>query len=291
MALIDGDLSPGRVTFRATDAPGGRARLEVDARLDVRRSSCFSAGSWRAAPTASRRRWRRRSGWRCARPRCAPSTPPTRPPGARRRRSGPPPDLVPDGRALAGARAAPLRARGAVALVERTPGERLAGVAVAREIGLPAATVAAALRDPQWWRTFPGWKKVTIIPAPRPAAGAPWIPAGAEVEDSIPFVDFEATWTGQPGGGLRWVATSGAAHGARLAWHAWPAEGAPRRTVAVLALHPRLEQTGSIPRRLIAAEPLLEHGLALALTLVDAWSTLGALDAPRGTKETKGAAK
>ena len=42
------------------------------------------------------------------------------------------------------------------------------------------------------------------------------------------------------------------------------------RSVVVLSLYPRLEQTGMIPRRLIAAEPLLEHGLALSLAFVDA---------------------
>jgi hypothetical protein len=42
--------------------------------------------------------------------------------------------------------------------------------------------------------------------------------------------------------------------------------------VAVLTLAPRLELTGSIPRRFIAAEPLLEQGLTLALAFVDAVS-------------------
>ena len=40
--------------------------------------------------------------------------------------------------------------------------------------------------------------------------------------------------------------------------------------MAVFSFHPRLETAGYIPRKFIAAEPLLEHGLSLGLGYVDA---------------------
>jgi hypothetical protein len=46
----------------------------------------------------------------------------------------------------------------------------------------------------------------------------------------------------------------------------------------VVSQHPRIEQTGFLARKLIAAEPLLEHGLSLALTIVEAVSLAPALE-------------
>jgi hypothetical protein len=48
-------------------------------------------------------------------------------------------------------------------------------------------------------------------------------------------------------------------------------------SIAVFSCHPRLDATGSMPRRLIAAEPLLEHGLAVGLAYVDAVALAPAL--------------
>jgi hypothetical protein len=42
-------------------------------------------------------------------------------------------------------------------------------------------------------------------------------------------------------------------------------------------MHPRIDRTGYVPRKFIATEPLLEHGLALGLAYVDAISLLRAL--------------
>jgi hypothetical protein len=47
--------------------------------------------------------------------------------------------------------------------------------------------------------------------------------------------------------------------------------------MAVLTLYPRVEATGSIARRFIAAEPLLEEGLSLAVAFVDAAGIKAAL--------------
>ena len=48
--------------------------------------------------------------------------------------------------------------------------------------------------------------------------------------------------------------------------------------MAVFSLHPRIETTGYLPRKLIEAEPLLEHGLAVGLAYVDAMALLRALE-------------
>ena len=59
----------------------------------------------------------------------------------------------------------------------------------------------------------------------------------------------------------------------------WDVRAGPTATtsVAVMSLHPRLDSTGYVPRKLIEAEPLLEHGLALGLAYVDAVSLAAAL--------------
>ena len=44
-----------------------------------------------------------------------------------------------------------------------------------------------------------------------------------------------------------------------------------------VSTYPRLETTGSVARRFIHAEPLLEAGLALAVAFVEAASIRGAL--------------
>jgi|GEM_PF-6044695 len=43
-------------------------------------------------------------------------------------------------------------------------------------------------------------------------------------------------------------------------------------------MHPRLDAAGFVERRLIAAEPLLEHGLGIALAYVDAAAMAESLD-------------
>jgi hypothetical protein len=50
-------------------------------------------------------------------------------------------------------------------------------------------------------------------------------------------------------------------------------------TAVVLSLYPRLERAGYVPRKSIASEPLLEHGLSLGLALVDAITLVRTLDA------------
>jgi hypothetical protein len=275
MVLTDDDLAPGRVAFRVAPLPDGRSSiLEVDAVANVHRSTFFirqvmnrSPYGEPAALAAVAYVAMRATALRAEHLDTATTWRPSAP-------LAPPRTWAPDTRALADPRLAPLRARGALCLVGRQPNERLAGVAVARQVALPPAALEAALRDPQRWNAFPGWRKVEVAAPAAPAT--PGAPRSATVEDSIPFVDFDATWQGLPGPGARWIASAGAARGARLGWDVLPAgEGAP--AVVALTLYPRLEETGGIPRRFVAAEPLLEHGLALALAFVDAWSVLGSL--------------
>jgi hypothetical protein len=126
------------------------------------------------------------------------------------------------------------------------------------------AAIEARLADPRSWRAFPGWHHVQPMP-PSPTA-----PARVVVEDSLPFVDFDAAWRLEtPPRARWWTAIEGAARGAWFGWEVFPPAG-PAPTLAVLTMSPRLETTGSIPRRFIDAEPLLEHGMSLALAFVDA---------------------
>jgi hypothetical protein len=260
--LYEGDFAPGRLVFTVAPAPGG-ATLSLDAVLDVKRSSwllrriikrspagepaALAAAAYVALRAVALRaehptdRWARRSG--------APLVPP--------------PAWLPDAHPLVAPLLAPLRARGALAVLARTPSDRLGGVAVAVTLSAPPEAVAARLRDPASWRAFPGWQTIRVRPGPNGA--------GAEVEDDLPLVDCDATWIAQPGADIRWVAAAGATRGARLGWSLIPTPGpaGASSTLAALTLYPRLEQTGSVGRRFIGAEPLLEEGLALGLAFAD----------------------
>jgi hypothetical protein len=263
LALLEGDLAPGRVAFQAAARADGCTTVTIDARLDVRRSSWFlrhvMARSEYGQPAAlAAAAWTslRATALRAEHPHDAVAFRPTAPPLW-------PAAGVPDGRVLLQPPLIALGAKGAAAVVRSAASGRLVGVAV----GVPAAgapgALAARLHDSRSWRYFPGWKVVRPMP---PAGGG----AGTVVvEDSIPFVELDATWQPAPAAPGAWVAIAGAARGAWFGWTVGPRDGGAQ---AVLTLAPRLELTGSIPRRFITAEPLLEHGLALALAFVDAVS-------------------
>jgi len=265
LALVDGDFSPGRVVFEAAPRADGRATLAIDAQLDVARSSFFlrrimarSAWGEPAALAAAAYVALRATALRAEHPRDATAFRPTAP-------FAPSTPGQPDGRALFAPPLAALAARGAVAAVSVAPTGRLASVAVAVTTGDAPGALAPRLADPRSWRAFPGWGHVQPMP-PTPTS-----PATVIVEDSIPFVDLDATWRAEPPPRARWwTAIAGAARGAWFGWDVAPA-GPP--TAAVFTMSPRLPATGSIPRRFVEAEPLLEHGLALALAFVDGVST------------------
>jgi hypothetical protein len=147
---------------------------------------------------------------------------------------------------------------------------------VATTLGVPAPSALGRLRDPKSWYAFPGWTTV------KPLAGPNGV--GAEVEDSLPFVDLEATWRAEPGGAPRWTATGGVTTGARMGWELYPLDpqanaGAP--TLMALMMYPRLETTGRLARKAIASEPLLEHGLAVAVAFADLTAMKAALEGKR----------
>jgi hypothetical protein len=268
--LRDGDFAPGRLIFTVAASPGGSATLLLDAQLDVKRSSWLLRRIIKRSPvgepavlTAAAYVALRAVALRAEHPTDRFARRPTAPPA-------PPPAWSPDPAPLLAEAAAPLRARGVLALVARAPTERLAGVAAAITVGAPAPTVAVRFRDPALWRAFPGLATVRVEPGP---AGP-----GAVVEDDLPLVDCDATWTAVARDDPRWVATKGATLGARLGWTVRPTPGA---SVAALSLYPRIETTGTAGRRFVSAEPLLEHGLALALAFADVAGVKAALVTPR----------
>ena len=267
--LFEGDFAPGRISFTvAPDAHGGTTLL-VDAVLDVKRSSWLLRRIIKRSPagepavlTAAVYVALRAVALRAEHPNARQAWRPRAPLPA-------PASWLPDPRPLAGDLLAPLRARGVVALVARAPAGHLAGVAAAVTLNAPAPAAEARLRDPRSWLAFPGLAKVRVCPGPNGP--------GADVQDDLPLVDCDATWTAEPGSAMHWVATAGATRGARLGWDIYPGGS----TIAVLTLYPRVEATGSIARRFIAAEPLLEEGLSLALTFVDAAGVKASFLTPR----------
>jgi carbon monoxide dehydrogenase subunit G len=270
--LFEGDFAPGRLSFTvAPDARGG-STLIVDAVLDVKRSTWMLRRMLKRSPvgepaalTAAAYVAMRAVALRAEHPRAREAWRPHAPVVA-------PADWLPDPRPLASDLLAPLRAGGVVALVARTRADHLAGVAAAVGLTAPPPAAAATLRSPASWRAFPGWEKITVRPGPNGP--------GADVKDNLPLVDFDASWTAEPGAAPRWVATAGDTRGARLAWDVYPSSSGGG-SIAALTLFPRLEATGSIARRFIAAEPLLEQGLSLALAFVDVAAIKAALRTPR----------
>ncbi len=253
--------------FTIGSPAGGGATLLVDASLDVRRSTWIlrrilkrSAFGEPAALAAAAYVALRGVALRAEHPNGDRAWRPQAPPA-------PPADWQPDPAALAAAGLAPARAAGVVALVARRPDERLAGVAAADDLPRTRPVLEPMLHDPRTWRAFPGLHKVEVVPTGR----GPRV----HVEDDLPLVDLEATYA-SVGAQPRWMAIDGETQGARLGWTVLGAGG--RGTLAALSLYPRLETSGSIPRRFLQAEPLLEHGLAMALAFVDVASLRAALD-------------
>jgi hypothetical protein len=270
--LVDGDFSPGSLTFTATPRAAGGSLVVIDAQLDIQNAGWLirrlvklsPAGEPAALMAAAYVTMRavalraENAGMFARRPVAVPA---------------PPPVWAPSARALADDKLAALRAHGAVALIGRTWSQRLAGVAVATTLGVPAPNALGRLRDPESWHAFPGWR--TIKPRPGPNG------VGAEVEDNLPFVDLEATWAAEPGNPLRWTATDGVITGARLGWEIYPIDpraNAGAQSLMALMMYPRLETTGRLARKAIASEPLLEHGLAAAVAFADLTAMKTALE-------------
>ena len=94
-------------------------------------------------------------------------------------------------------------------------------------------------------------------------------------------MDCDATWTALAGDESALGRRPPAPRAARAsAGRSGPVAGGAA-AVAALSLYPRIEATGSVGRRFLSAEPLLEHGLALALAFADVAGVQAALVTPR----------
>jgi hypothetical protein len=277
LTLTEGDLAPGKLTFTwiaaasPDQAPATRTAsgliLVLEAQANMR------AAGWLFRRVASRSPFGESAMnltaayvvLRAAAERAQHPTEAI----ARRPRAAPvppaPPVLVADAAALGESPAMePFRKRGVVAAVRRAGSGRLGAATVAVPIPVPADALIQRLASCETWTAFPGWHTL------KPLAGD-----RVEVDDNLPFVDFDATWQLRRDRrlGFSAIAVEGATRGALFAWDVRRvSNGDPRQSVAVLSLYPRLETAGYISRRFIAAEPLLEHGMALALAFVDAMS-------------------
>ncbi|HEX3697215.1 MAG TPA: hypothetical protein VH374_17705 [Polyangia bacterium] len=277
MDLVEGNFAPGQLVF--TWAPAGSGQTIVALRARVNNQE----GGWVIKRVASHSRYagpaiNAAAAYVAARAMAALAEHP-RDAGARRPHAPPsPPTLAAiNGRPLAERLlAADGAGTAALGLVRRASSGRLAMVSIAVPTRRAADGAAAALGAPESWRAFPGWKHVDRVPAAPDGNGF----VDVDVRDNVPFVDFDARWRLWPGPPPRAQATSGSGHGAVFGWDL--VDTAPPRlpaTAAVLSLYPRLEALGYVPRKFIAAEPLLEHGLALALAYADAMAARDALDA------------
>ena len=199
---------------------------------------------------------------------------------------------------------APLRGSrsGTWAAIERAPNGRLLVVRVARQSSWPATDLLHALATQRGLSSLVGWSKLRVTST---AADH----ALAEVKEDIPFVDLEADWRINYGPPLAADAVAGAIAGA--AWRfstpgqdakdvtsarsgaagtggpqagVTKPEGVTAGSTVVFSLAPRLEAAGWVPRRFIEAEPLLEHGLALALAYVDLRTVLDATFSDKGRR-------
>jgi hypothetical protein len=155
-----------------------------------------------------------------------------------------------------------------VAVRSRADG-RLARVEAAVHVSAPADKVTRRTMQPKPFLSMPGWKKIT------PTSGNPEEcrdPAALcwQVDTNLPVFSLDGIWKIWP---RPWRArmVAGDSKGAVMAIDVLPSKPSGRATL-VLSQHPRLDMAGYVARKLIAAEPFLEHGLALALTLVEAVS-------------------
>lgn len=217
-----------------------------------------------------------------------------------------------EGSFMVGSALAGLRAAGVLGAIRRRPGGRLGWASVAFGVPGSAPDVVSRLATPESWAVFPAWKSVTRRPPPKtrvpgpplqapvkgtrsptqtetekaPATGSAGL-AVVDVVDRVPLADLDAAWSVDLTPPGRATAIAGDTRGAVLAWQAAPSQEGQGSTV-VLSMHPRLDAAGFVERRLIAAEPLLEHGLGIALAYVDAAAMAESLEQLSRKSEARG---
>ena len=273
LLVMQGDFSPGLVRLSATPEPAGTTLLSIDAFANLRdvnwitrrmvtRSALAEPGLAAAAFYVMLRALRLQAE-RTGDPQ-DPQRHPTAAPSS--------PALAElDGGRLARLAGAGLQGSALLAAVRRRANGRLALVQVVALSRRAADAASGLLAQPQTWQALPGWRKVSLAKPARDCGRATcW-----EVDASFPFLDLDATWKiqMQP---WRAVAVAGDCEGATMGLDLLPSGAG---TAVVLSLYPRLERAGYVPRKSIASEPLLEHGLSLGLALVDAITLVRTLDA------------
>ncbi len=270
LQLIKGDLAPGLFRLTVEPAPQGQAYLYMDARANLRDANWMTRRLSRRDPLAEAAMTATAS-WVLLRA-LALDAESVGVAALRRPRSpmASPPTSAIDGRTLASLVAASIGPRQMVARIRSRPDGRLGYVEIARLINQPTAALAAVIDSPGAWRALPGWSSVTEK-STGSSASRVW-----QVDASLPFVDFDSIWrVTRTASGMRaqalpdddWT-------GAVMGWDLLPGSSTGT-TVCVYTLHPRIENTGYLPRRLVQAEPLLEHGLALGLAYVNALALTG----------------
>ena len=270
LELVEGAFAPGHVRFRVAADGDGRTILTTEAQLDARSANWIFRRVARHDPWAETA-MTAAAAWVVARAVALEVEVPHAGRGPARPDApiaAPAADVL-DGTPLATPPFSSLRRAGMVATVHRTPRGRLAYVAAAAAIGADPTHVAARVNAPETWAAFPGWKSVTRQPSPPPSH------VTIAVEDNVAFVDLDATWDIAYAPSARATVIDGATRGAVLRWQTFPDLDPARlhKASAVLSEHPRLDASGYVARKMIAAEPLMEHALALALTYADAAAT------------------
>jgi hypothetical protein len=292
LELASGDLAPGRFSFTALPAPGGSVLLLrggadlknanwITRRLAARHAYAEPAmavaaayvlfralvlEAERGAAAVARGRWPR-SPLRAP----DPAELSGRPLAAAFAALAPGAASAPTGAPAPAASSGPAPGSALASVHSRADG-RLRSVQLALQVPLASGKLQAALAQPSPWEALPGWREIEVRPGAT-AGTVVW-----DVDASFPFVDFDARWSVVTEPRFRAAARGGDWQGAVMGWDVLPgpASGGPG-CLAVLATHPRVDATGYLPRKLIEAEPLLEHGLALGLAYVNALSLLDAI--------------
>jgi hypothetical protein len=169
---------------------------------------------------------------------------------------------------------ASIQEREVLAAVHSRADGRLDRVEVAVHVAAPVEMATRRTLRLETFRAMPGWKKITLVSKPEACKDSTtlcW-----DVNNNLPAFSLDGIWKIWP---RPWRArmVDGDTQGAVMGLDVLPGKPSGRSTV-VLSLHPRLDMAGYVARKLIAAEPYLEHGLALALTLVEAVALCPALE-------------
>lgn len=267
--MKQGDLSPGTVRFSALPEPSGSTVLSMEASANLREVNWITRRMIKRSPAAEPAMAAAVFYVALRAMRLQVEVPGTQDP--RRHPAGTPsppgPQVLEASRLgrLSGPKAPALLA----AVSSRTDG-RLAVVQVLASARLAPGAVAALANQPRTWQALPGWGTVTTLKPGKCKGATCW-----EVDSSLPLLDLDAIWRVESAP-WRALAVDGDCEGAVMGLDVFPGKSAA--SAVVLSTYPRLEKVGYVARRSIESEPLLEHGLALGLGLIDAFGLVQALD-------------